>query len=225
NVPTASARIANISQDTACAYIASQSIGSQIKFEDINQIDEDDMEEMDIKWNMALPSMRADKFWKKTGQKNSIQAQQKKKMMKKKSSSENEPCCSKACKKNTDNLSSKITELSDKLNDKDLSWTGFPEFADDTVTDYSRPSPTIEGSLDDAQNKNPSTETGASDSIILSKPAIKFMKAADKATERPKIDKVKTTKKHVVKYAELHRKPSKKPTVRGNQRNWNNLKS
>nr|GFC48630.1 hypothetical protein [Tanacetum cinerariifolium] len=25
-------------------------------------IDEDDMEEMDIKWNMALPSIRADKF-------------------------------------------------------------------------------------------------------------------------------------------------------------------
>nr|GEV70595.1 hypothetical protein [Tanacetum cinerariifolium] len=67
NVPTASASVATISQDTACAYIASQSSGSQIKFEDINQIDEDDIEEMDIKWNMALLSMRADKFWKKTG--------------------------------------------------------------------------------------------------------------------------------------------------------------
>nr|GEY31816.1 hypothetical protein [Tanacetum cinerariifolium] len=61
NVPTASASVATISQDTACAYIASQSSGSQIKFKDINQIDEDDMEEMDIKWNMALLSMRADK--------------------------------------------------------------------------------------------------------------------------------------------------------------------
>nr|GFA60843.1 ribonuclease H-like domain-containing protein [Tanacetum cinerariifolium] len=47
--PTASANIATISQGTASAYIASQSNGSQIKFEDINQIDEDDMEEMDIK--------------------------------------------------------------------------------------------------------------------------------------------------------------------------------
>nr|GFA16073.1 hypothetical protein [Tanacetum cinerariifolium] len=45
----------------------------QIKFEDINQIDEDDMEEIDIKWNMALLSMRADKFWKKTVKKISIQ--------------------------------------------------------------------------------------------------------------------------------------------------------
>nr|GEX05909.1 copia protein [Tanacetum cinerariifolium] len=63
NVPTASANVAtvSISQETACAYIASQSSGSQIKFEDINQINEDDMEEMDIKWNIALLSMRADK--------------------------------------------------------------------------------------------------------------------------------------------------------------------
>nr|GEW95854.1 ribonuclease H-like domain-containing protein [Tanacetum cinerariifolium] len=40
---------------------------------DINQIDEDDIEEMDIKWNMALLSMRANKLWKKTGKKISIQ--------------------------------------------------------------------------------------------------------------------------------------------------------
>nr|GFD13515.1 hypothetical protein [Tanacetum cinerariifolium] len=75
NVSTASANVgvASISQDTACAYITSQSSGSQIKFEDINQIDENDIEEMDIKWNMALLSMRADKFWKKTGKKISIQ--------------------------------------------------------------------------------------------------------------------------------------------------------
>nr|GEU92083.1 hypothetical protein [Tanacetum cinerariifolium] len=75
NVPTACAnvRVASISQDTACAYIASQSSGSKIKFKDINQIDEDDMEDMDIKWNMALLSMRANRFWKKTGKKISIQ--------------------------------------------------------------------------------------------------------------------------------------------------------
>nr|GEY26773.1 hypothetical protein [Tanacetum cinerariifolium] len=75
NVSTTTANIgvASISQDTAYAYIASQSSGSQIKFEDINQIDKDDMKEMDIKWNMALLSMRADIFWKKTGKKISIQ--------------------------------------------------------------------------------------------------------------------------------------------------------
>nr|GEZ22911.1 hypothetical protein [Tanacetum cinerariifolium] len=40
---------------------------------DINQIDKDDMEEIDIKWNMALLSMRADRFWKKIRKKISIQ--------------------------------------------------------------------------------------------------------------------------------------------------------
>nr|GFD62771.1 hypothetical protein [Tanacetum cinerariifolium] len=47
--PTGGVNVATISQDTANAFIDSQSNGSQIKSEDINQIDEDDMEEIDIK--------------------------------------------------------------------------------------------------------------------------------------------------------------------------------
>nr|GEZ03059.1 hypothetical protein [Tanacetum cinerariifolium] len=39
---------------------------------------------------------------------------------------------------------------------KDLSWTGILEFKDDIVTNYSRPSPAIESTSDDAQNRNPS---------------------------------------------------------------------
>nr|GFD43299.1 hypothetical protein [Tanacetum cinerariifolium] len=39
--PTGSDNVVTISQGTASAFIASQSNGSQIKFEDINQIDED----------------------------------------------------------------------------------------------------------------------------------------------------------------------------------------
>nr|GEZ09905.1 hypothetical protein [Tanacetum cinerariifolium] len=46
---SANVAVASISHDTICAYIASQSNGSQIKYKDINQIDEDDIEEMDIK--------------------------------------------------------------------------------------------------------------------------------------------------------------------------------
>nr|GEX77500.1 putative ribonuclease H-like domain-containing protein [Tanacetum cinerariifolium] len=64
---------ASLSHDTICTYIASQSNGSQIKYEDITQINEDDIEEMDIKWNMDLLSMSADRFWKKTGKKITIQ--------------------------------------------------------------------------------------------------------------------------------------------------------
>nr|GFD29230.1 hypothetical protein [Tanacetum cinerariifolium] len=50
-VSTASTDVAaaSLSHDIICAYIASQSNGSHIKYEDITQIDEDDIEEMDIK--------------------------------------------------------------------------------------------------------------------------------------------------------------------------------
>nr|GEZ97100.1 hypothetical protein [Tanacetum cinerariifolium] len=74
-VSTASTDVAaaSLSHDTVCAYIATQSNGSQMKYEDITQIDVDDIEEIDVKWNMALLSMRADRFWKKTGKKITIQ--------------------------------------------------------------------------------------------------------------------------------------------------------
>nr|GFC00829.1 hypothetical protein [Tanacetum cinerariifolium] len=102
---------------------------------------------------------------------------------------------------------------------KDMSWTGLPEFKDDTVTDYSRPAPTIESSPDDAQNKNSSvTKTEASPSTISTKSFIKFVKANDSPTTS-KTNKAETAKKLPVKYAEQYRKPTKKPNVRGNQRN------
>nr|GEV44160.1 hypothetical protein [Tanacetum cinerariifolium] len=63
----------NSSRNGEVNTATSQSNGSQIKYDDINQIDEDDIKEIDIKWNMALMSMRADKFWKKTRKKISIQ--------------------------------------------------------------------------------------------------------------------------------------------------------
>nr|GEX49043.1 hypothetical protein [Tanacetum cinerariifolium] len=298
NVSTASASVATISQDTACAYIASQSNGSQIKFEDINQIDEDDMEEMDIKWNMALLSMRADKQGSKAKEQASkalmaidrvgwdwsYMAYDEKDhalvadevahtefALMANNSAESKVFdnsqCSKDCKKNNNSLNSKITDLTDKLFDaknliyhyklalaqvesrlveykerevkycekiktlefinesnnecieilkkklktlkeekkgvdgklaglltaskdldnciesqrsgknkdglgysdvppppaqlylspkKDLSWTGLPKCADDTVIDYSRPSPTVESTSGDDQNINPS---------------------------------------------------------------------
>nr|GEZ86463.1 hypothetical protein [Tanacetum cinerariifolium] len=87
------------------------------------------------------------------------------------------------------------------------------------------PSPAIESTSDDAQNRNLSiTETEASPSTISSKPFIKFVKAADKPTKN-KTDKGETVRKPAVKYAELYKKPSKSSSIWGNQRNWNNLKS
>nr|GFC08970.1 ubiquitin hydrolase [Tanacetum cinerariifolium] len=111
---------------------------------------------------------------------------------------------------------------------KDMSWTGLLEFADDTITDYSRPTPSIDSSksnTSDLQNSNSSvSEHGESSSSIMSKPMIKFIKAND-CPRVIKTNKTETARKSPVKYAEMYRNTSKSPKVRGNQRNWNNLKS
>ncbi|GJW96519.1 putative ribonuclease H-like domain-containing protein [Tanacetum coccineum] len=49
---------ANLSDDTVYAFLASQPNGSQLVYEDLEQIHEDDIEEMDLKWQLALLSMR-----------------------------------------------------------------------------------------------------------------------------------------------------------------------
>nr|GEW94558.1 ribonuclease H-like domain-containing protein [Tanacetum cinerariifolium] len=106
---------------------------------------------------------------------------------------------------------------------KDLSWTGLPECADDTVTDYSRPSPTVESSLEEDQNRNSSVFENVA-SPITPKLFVKFVKASN-SQSKSKTDEKETPKKPPVKYAKQYRKPNKKPNVRGNQKNWNNLKS
>nr|GEU70885.1 hypothetical protein [Tanacetum cinerariifolium] len=307
--------------NTASVSTASTNVPTaSANYGDINQIDKDDMEEMDIKWNMALLSIRADRAPKSQergrrdnySQGSKVEEQAPKVLMvidgvgwdwsymandeenhamianketptefalMAKTNAESEvfdnSLCSKACKKNYDSLNSKIIDLTNKLFDaknmiyhyklglaqvesrlvehkdqeikycekirglelkvefkisslecltkdlellkkeKDMSWTGLPEFKDDTMTDYSRPSPTIESTSDDAQNRNPSvTETKASPSTISPKSFIKFVKVNDSLT-KGKTDKVETTKKSPVKYAEQYRKPTNKPNKKG----------
>nr|GEY71264.1 hypothetical protein [Tanacetum cinerariifolium] len=105
--------------NTACVPTASTNVPTASA-----SIDEDDMEEMDIKWNMALLSIRADKFWKKTGKKISIQGSDVAGFDK-----------SKRSDKIKDGLGYSAVPppiaqlyLSPK---KDLSWTGLSECADD----------------------------------------------------------------------------------------------
>ncbi|GKD64101.1 hypothetical protein Tco_1306209, partial [Tanacetum coccineum] len=46
--------------------------GSQFVHEDLEQIHEDDLDEMDLKWQLALLSMKARKFYQRTGKKSII---------------------------------------------------------------------------------------------------------------------------------------------------------
>ncbi|GJS62891.1 ribonuclease H-like domain-containing protein [Tanacetum coccineum] len=385
SVPTASSQVstvstevaaASLSHDTICAYIATQSSGSQIKYEDITQIDEDDIEEMDIKWNLALLSMRADRFWKKTGKKITIQgsdvagfdkskvecfnchkmghfarecraprSQDRGKresyrkdpkveepapkalmaidgigwdwsymanedenhalvaddvvptefalmaMSSSSSSSDNEvyddSYCSKSClsqvearlvefkvnetkfcerirvlERDVEIRDNKIESLKYELEElkkekesidhklagfgfneytvvpppaqiysppqRDLSWTGLPEFVDDTITDCTRPTPSVDVLKDvrsDLDGNNTSIfEQGETSGSNMSMPMIKFVKESG-CPNAIKINNTENTRKPTVKYAEMYRDTSKSPKVRGNQRNWNNLKS
>nr|GFB16280.1 ubiquitin hydrolase [Tanacetum cinerariifolium] len=161
---------------------------------------------------------------------------------------------------------------------KDLSWTGLPEFVDDSVTDYSRPSPTVASTSLEDQNKDTSTseevastnpskpfvkfvkpkdsqpesklkeqehlrnhkpsptvastssedqnkDTSTSEEVASTKPSkpfVKFVKPKDSQPES-KLKEQETPKKPQVKYFEQNRQSNKRP--KGNQRNWNNLKS
>nr|GFD17906.1 hypothetical protein [Tanacetum cinerariifolium] len=104
---------------------------------------------------------------------------------------------------------------------KDLSWTGLPEFVDDTVTDYSRPSPAVVSTSAQDQNK----ETSTSEDVASPNPPklfVKFVKPKDSQPES-KSKEQETPKKSQVKYPKQNRHSNKRP--KGNQRNWNNLKS
>ncbi|GJT73820.1 retrovirus-related pol polyprotein from transposon TNT 1-94 [Tanacetum coccineum] len=70
-VNTASTEIstASFSDATVYAFLSTQPQGSQLVHEDLEQLHDDDLEEMDLKWNMTLLSMRARKFYQRTGRK------------------------------------------------------------------------------------------------------------------------------------------------------------
>ncbi|GJV74234.1 putative ribonuclease H-like domain-containing protein [Tanacetum coccineum] len=60
---------ASFSDAIVYAFLSTQPQGSQLVHEDLEQLHDDDIGEMDLKWNMALLSMRARKFYQRTGRK------------------------------------------------------------------------------------------------------------------------------------------------------------
>ncbi|GKA61998.1 hypothetical protein Tco_0761517 [Tanacetum coccineum] len=70
-VNTATTEICTVSfsDATVYAFLSTQPQGSQLVHEDLEQLYDDGLEEMDLKWNMTLLSMRARKFYQRTGRK------------------------------------------------------------------------------------------------------------------------------------------------------------
>ncbi|GJY21428.1 putative ribonuclease H-like domain-containing protein [Tanacetum coccineum] len=64
NTASAETSTASFSDATAYAFLSSQPQGSQLVHEDLEQIHDDDLEEMDLKWNMALvPRSKDNRNW------------------------------------------------------------------------------------------------------------------------------------------------------------------
>ncbi|GJW84111.1 ribonuclease H-like domain-containing protein [Tanacetum coccineum] len=63
---------ANLSNATVYAFLANQLNGSQLVHKDLKQIHEDDIEEIDLKWQLALLSMKAKRYFQRTGKKITI---------------------------------------------------------------------------------------------------------------------------------------------------------
>ncbi|GKF74515.1 hypothetical protein Tco_0220847 [Tanacetum coccineum] len=57
--------IDNLRDDVIYVFFASQPNSSQLVHEDLQQIHPDDMEEMDLRWQMAMLTMRERRFLKK----------------------------------------------------------------------------------------------------------------------------------------------------------------
>ncbi|GJW88469.1 hypothetical protein Tco_0163809, partial [Tanacetum coccineum] len=64
-----STNIDNLSDAIICSFFASQPNSPQLAHDDLQQIHHDDIEEMDLRWQMAMLTMRARRFLKNTGRK------------------------------------------------------------------------------------------------------------------------------------------------------------
>ncbi|GKE10589.1 ribonuclease H-like domain-containing protein [Tanacetum coccineum] len=63
---------ANLSDATVYVFLANQPNGSQLVHEDLKQIHEDELEEIDLKWQLTLQSMRARRYFQRTSKKITI---------------------------------------------------------------------------------------------------------------------------------------------------------
>ncbi|GJY28558.1 putative ribonuclease H-like domain-containing protein [Tanacetum coccineum] len=63
------ASTASYADDVMFSFFANQSNALQLDYEDLEHIDADDLEEMDLKWQVAMLTMKVKRFIKKTGRK------------------------------------------------------------------------------------------------------------------------------------------------------------
>ncbi|GJZ45417.1 ribonuclease H-like domain-containing protein [Tanacetum coccineum] len=71
-----STNVDNLSDAVICVFFSSQSINPQLANEDLQQLHPDDLEEMDLRWQMAMLTMRDIRFLKNTGRRITVNGNQ-----------------------------------------------------------------------------------------------------------------------------------------------------
>ncbi|GKE70008.1 retrovirus-related pol polyprotein from transposon TNT 1-94, partial [Tanacetum coccineum] len=74
NVATSQVCTASVSDNTVYAFMVENPNGSNVLHQDLEQIHEDDLEAMDLKWQLSLLSVRAKKYYQRTSKKIFINA-------------------------------------------------------------------------------------------------------------------------------------------------------
>ncbi|GKA22548.1 hypothetical protein Tco_0708510 [Tanacetum coccineum] len=77
NTQVNTSNIDNLSNAVICAFLSSQPNNPQLAHEDLQQIHPDDLKEMDLRWQMAMLTMRARRFLKNTSRKLTINSSKK----------------------------------------------------------------------------------------------------------------------------------------------------
>nr|GEY68874.1 hypothetical protein [Tanacetum cinerariifolium] len=256
-VSTASTQvsIANLSDATVYAFLANQPNGSQLVHEDLEQTHKDDLEEIDLKWQLALLSMRAKRFFQKTGKKITINGSDTTGYDKAKVEYFN---CYKMghfareCKvpRNQENRIRNQETITRTMNVEDTSSKAMvvideADFDWSYMADDEAPTNMAFMALSDSKpievvTQNSSVKISAPIKENNGAPLIEDWESdeedevespleKEQKTVEPSVDKVEadTSKQNdkparrLLKYAEMYR--TQRP--RGNQRNWNNLKS
>ncbi|GKE09222.1 ribonuclease H-like domain-containing protein, partial [Tanacetum coccineum] len=134
--------IDNLSDAVIYEFFVSQPNSPQLVHEDLQQIHPDDMEEMDLRWQMAMLNMRARRFLKNTGRKLTVNENetisfdkskvecyncQKRGHFARDSDSEvsNDSICSKSCLKTIESLKSQNDQLLKDLKKSELMVLGY----------------------------------------------------------------------------------------------------
>ncbi|GJY05589.1 hypothetical protein Tco_0371529 [Tanacetum coccineum] len=206
----------NLSDAVICGFFASQPNSPQLNNEDLQQINPDDLEEIDLRWQMAMLTMRARRFLKNTGRNLTVNGTETIRFNKSKSDQAEEgptnfalmaySSTSSNFEVSTDsNCSSSCLE-----NEQNAYKTGL-EYVEVRLLVFKKNESVYEEDIkeDDVPQAKKEKKT-----VKSSFAKIEFVKSKEQ---------VKSPRKTTVKQADQNRQNTHIP--RGNQRNWNNMMS